>query len=513
MTNLKLHGFMALTGLSATALYAAQPPNPSSVLSDGFFNTAMGPAALAHVATPSKQCFPYAFSATKTQGSYYMSGCANTASGLAALDSDTTGAANTALGTAALYADTGGAYNTAVGSLAMFHNQTGNGNAALGAGAMFSNTTGKHNLATGAYALFYNTTGTNNIAVGHMALFDNTIGVNNVAVGNAALYYNLAGTRNTAVGNSALVTNTAGSYNTATGSASLNYNLTGNNNTANGHGALGLSQFGSNNVALGVGALSNNKNSSSTTLPSPSDLNSSYNVAVGAGALFNNMTSAAAGNNTAVGYQALYNNAGVGNTALGTQAGNAVTTGSYNTYIGFGVTGSSGDNNVTRIGANAAGTATTYIGGIWGTTVSGGTAVVVNANGQLGTIVSSERYKTDIASLGSTSERLAQLRPVSFHLKTDPTGSVQYGLIAEEVDKVYPELVVHDNEGRIQSVRYDELAPMLLNELQKQQQRIVAQDRHVASQDAEIGQLKAQLAEIRAALAALPDKDELVARR
>ena len=109
---------------------------------------------------------------------------------------------------------------------------------------------------------------------------------------------------------------------------------------------------------------------------------------------------------------------------------------------------------------------------------------MVNSNGQLGVAVSSERYKTEVAALGADSDRLGRLRPVSFHLKTDPSGAVQYGLIAEEVDKVYPELVIRDNDGRIQGVRYDELAPMLLNAMQKEQE-------HARAQDEEIGALSA----------------------
>ncbi len=100
--------------------------------------------------------------------------------------------------------------------------------------------------------------------------------------------------------------------------------------------------------------------------------------------------------------------------------------------------------------------------------------------GQLGVLGSSERYKTDITPLGPRTEKLQQLRPVSFHLKTDPRGTLQYGLIAEEVAKAYPELVIRDGAGKIQGVRYDELAPLLLNEVQQQQHKLAAQDAKLA---------------------------------
>jgi hypothetical protein len=135
-----------------------------------------------------------------------------------------------------------------------------------------------------------------------------------------------------------------------------------------------------------------------------------------------------------------------------------------------------------------------------------GAAVYVTSSGQLGVLASSERYKTDVAAMGADTEKLQKLRPVSFHLKTDPAGAVQYGLIAEEVDKLYPELVIRDAAGTIQGVRYDELAPMLLNEVQKQQRVNAAQAEKIAS-------LEQQLAGIQAALLNLQPKHQLVAQR
>jgi hypothetical protein len=128
-----------------------------------------------------------------------------------------------------------------------------------------------------------------------------------------------------------------------------------------------------------------------------------------------------------------------------------------------------------------------------------GSAVFITSSGQLGVLASSERYKTEIAPMGAGTEKLQELRPVSFHLKSEPNGPVQYGLIAEEVAKVYPELVIRDDKGKIQGVRYEELAPMLLNEVQKQ--------------GAEIRDLKKLVIDMQAGLTNLQAKDKLVARR
>jgi hypothetical protein len=381
MMLINRRGLIAIAGLSATSLYAAQPPAQSSVLSDGFYDTAMGPAALANDVTPAQRCVPFILNST----SNFMSGCANTATGFGALNHNTIGYENTAEGAGALFGNTTGQYNTAIGTLSLFSTSVSYSNTEIGADALFGDSTGSFNSALGSYAL---------------------------------------------------VSDTTGAY-----------------NTASGFFALDDSQTGS------------------------------------------------------------------GNTALGSYAGDGLTTGSFNTYIGYGASPvNSADNYVTVIGApvnqSLAGAPTTYITGIWGTTLAGSTAqVVVNANGQLGVLTSSERVKTDIVPLGGASERLSQLRPVSFHLKVDPHGAIQYGLIAEEVDKVYPELVIRDNDGKIQGVRYDELAPMLLNEMQKEAAT-------VASQAIEIRDLKQQVAKVNeleqrldAALQQLNAKDQVVAQR
>lgn len=309
----------------------------------------------------------------------------------------------------------------------------------------------------------------------------------NTAMGSNALFnvkLSESACHNTASGEDALYSDTSGSYNTATGFSSLFSNKTGDNNTAAGYQSLYYNASGSHNTASGYEALFTN-----TT--------GSYNTAVGEGAL----RSAKSGNNNiAVGYEAGYN----------------VTTGINNIEIGN--KGLAADYNMIKIGVEGL-QAKTFIAGIYKTSVSG-SAVMVNSSGQLGVVVSSERFKTDIAPMGSHTAKLQALRPVKFHLKTDPHGAVQYGLIAEEVAKVYPELVIRDKTGRIDGVRYDELAPMLLNEMQEQQKvvaaqsaKIAAEDQRAAAQDTKIARLQEQLAGIQAALVKLQAADQLVAQR
>jgi hypothetical protein len=389
--------------------------------------------------------------------------------------------------------------------MTMFSTDTGFGNAAVGTGALFTNTSGKHNTALGAYSLFENSTGISNTAVGQVSMYNNQTGSSNTAVGRYSLYANTTGASNTVAGTMALSYNLTGSQNTASGAASLHYNLAGNGN-----------------VGLGAYALFNNKTSLSTSPPGPTDTSSSYNTAVGEKALYNNTTGASLGINTGVGYLALYSNAGVGNTAIGAKSGSSPLTGNYNTYVGYGASGiSASDQFVTQIGAvppgNISGTPTTYISGIYNTALSG-QPVVVTSSRQLGVSgVSSERFKTDIETMGGNTSKLWQLRPVTFKYKTDATGAVQYGLVAEEVATVYPELVIRDQNGRIDGLHYEELAPMLLNEMQKEHAQMAAK---IADQDAKISGLEHQLTELdelkqalNAALGELRSKEGVVAKR
>jgi hypothetical protein len=205
---------------------------------------------------------------------------------------------------------------------------------------------------------------------------------------------------------------------------------------------------------------------------------------------------------------------------VGYEAGYNVTTGSNDIDIGNegeATDGTAANSGVIRIGTAGVQT-TTFIAGIEDSKVTG-KEVFVTPSGQLGVKASAERYKTAIEPMEAKTDKLNQLRPVSFHLKTDPQGEVQYGLIAEEVAKVYPELVTRDEKGRVDGVRYDELAPMLLNEMQKEHATVAAQaaeirdlkeQRKQYATQAEVNDIKQQL---QAALAALRSKDQLVVRR
>src|SRR5208282_1652664 len=222
---------------------------------------------------------------------------------------------------------------------------------------------------------------------------------------------------NTAAGYGALFSDTTGGGNTATGSEALYYNTTGNENTATGVSALEDNTTGQDNTATGFAAL------------------------------FSNTTGS--------------NNIGIGN-----EGGSALTTGSNNIDVGNG--GVAGESNTIRIGTQ--GTQTdTYIAGIFGTPkIKKACEVVVETTGLLGCVKSSARYKRDIRDMGDASDKLMKLRPVTFTYKADSTGTKQYGLIAEEVEKVYPELVIDGADGKPETVAYQVLPAMLLNEVQKQ---------------------------------------------
>jgi Chaperone of endosialidase len=336
---------------------------------------------------------------------------------------------------------------------------------------------GSNNTASGYLTLYMNA-GTGNTADGYNALSNNTIGNNNVASGASALFSNTTGTNNTAAGAQSLYSNTSGTNNNASGNQTLYSNTTANDNNAMGHAALYSNTTGAGNSGIGAEALFNNT--------------SAYD-------------------NAAIGNQALYSNTtGSFNIGIGYEAGYYLTTGNSN--IDIGNRGVAADNGIIRIGQPGVQTQT-YVAGIATSQITG-SAVYVAANGHLGVLASSERYKTAIAPMDSNTAKLEQLRPVTFHLKTDPRGALQYGLIAEEVATVYPELVIRSESGRIDGVRYDELAPLLLNEVQQQAAEIrdlkQAQIHDRQQQSAELNDLKQEL---HAALLKLQGKDELVAQR
>ena len=241
----------------------------------------------------------------------------------------------------------------------------------------------------------------------------------------------------------------SGFNNTANGDSALAYNTTGSANTANGSGAMIANSTGSANTINGVAAMIGNTGDN--------------NTATGFEALQNNTTGY---ENTAIGYQALLNNTAAGNTALGYGAGSNLTTGNDN--IDIGNDGVAGDAGIIRIGRSFI--SATFIAGIYGAPASSGAAVFVNSDGQLGTSTSSRRFKDQIKPMEKASEALFGLNPVTFRYKKeiDPEGIPQFGLVAEEVEKVNPDLVVRGAGGKVYTVRYEAVNAMLLNEFLKE---------------------------------------------
>ncbi len=351
-------------------------------------------------------------------------------------------------------------FNTFLGEDALINNTTGVNNTATGFNALNSNTTGFGNTATGLDALFSNTTGTANTANGTLALVSNTTGSNNTANGVNALFSNTEGGFNTANGVQALFSNTTGGLNTANGVSALRSNTTGNSNTATGFRAL----F--------------------------SDTTGFFNTANGDSALFSNNSGF---HNTADGFNALaFNTTGSVNTALGFAAGSNLTTGSNN--IDIGNPGVAAESNTVRIGTQGTQTAT-YIAGIYQATVAKGVSVVIDSTGHLGTKGSSERFKENIKPMDKASEAVLALKPVSFHYKKelDPEGIPQFGLVAEQVEKVNPDLVARDDQGKVYTVRYEAVNAMLLNEFLKAHRQLEEQQKQIEALTAGLQKVSAQV--------------------
>jgi hypothetical protein len=281
------------------------------------------------------------------------------------------------------------------------------------------------------------------------------------------LWQNITGDNNTALGYYSLYSNTTGADNTAVGAFALSYSSTGNDNTAVGEAAM-ESNAGDNNTAIGSGAL---------------------------------FANATGNNNTAIGALALpINTTGSNNIALGDSAGFNLTTGSNN--IDIGNSGFAAESNTIRIGTRGTQTAT-FIAGISGVAVTG-SQVVISSHGKLGVTASSEDFKKEIKPMGNASEAILALKPVTFRYKheLDPNGIPQFGLVAEEVEKVNPDLVASDEQGKPYTVRYEAINAMLLNEFLKEHKAFLEQKRKVQEQEATIVQLKSAAAkqEAKAAL-------------
>jgi trimeric autotransporter adhesin len=353
----------------------------------------------------------------------------------------------TAEGSSALQNLTTGVGNTATGWHSLFANTAGNLNTAIGAGTLLFNT-GDNNTATGTLALLSNTGGFYNTADGAFGLFSNTSGSGNTGTGYQALYSNQSGANNAAYGYTALYHNTE-SFNTAFGSQTLVANTTGVNNTAIGYQALAFNFNGAENTACGRGALLNNQ--------------------------------------------------GFSNIAIGAFAGSNLTTLSFN--IDIGNPGVAGEGGVIRIGNND--NTATYIAGIAGQTVgNGGSTCYVDNAGKLGVFLSARRYKENIQRMGDASSALYSLKPVSFRYKPefDKSGTPHFGLIAEEVAEVAPDLVTHDVKGQLSTVRYDAVNAMLLNEFLKEHRKNEEQEATITALRANAAQQQKQIEALTATL-------------
>jgi hypothetical protein len=325
---------------------------------------------------------------------------------------------NTAEGQNALFSLTSGSANTAVGWYSLFGDTTASFNTGVGAGALALNTA-ENNTATGAAALLLNTTGGVNTANGAFALFNNTTGSRNNAIGSNALFTNTGGTSNNAFGYRSLFSNITGLTNNAFGDQALHNNTEGNGNSAFGDGAL-------------------------------------------------------------------FNTTGQNNTAFGALAGVNLTTGSNNVVVGsVAGTGVTTANNVICIGTQVAGfnvDDSCFIGNIRDALVApDAQAVLVDSTGKLGTTSgSSRRFKKEIKPMAKASEAILALQPVTFQYKADTTERPEFGLIAEEVAEINPDLVLRDKEGKPFTVRYEAINAMLLNEFLKEHRKNEGQQATIA---------------------------------
>jgi trimeric autotransporter adhesin len=411
----------------------------------------------------------------------YPSG--NTAEGQSALLSLTNGLYNTGIGIFSLLSLTDGSFCTGVGAGTLLAN-TGDSNTATGAGALFSNTSGTDNTADGTFALFSNTA-SGNTAIGSNALLNNTTG------GTLENIQGIDVSPNVAVGWQALESNTVASANTALGYQAL-HSFTGPVGleqvglcTAVGFQALANATGGLANSGFGYQTLLNNTNGTINTAIGYQALLSNTeggsNTANGGSALFSNTTGHS---NTAIGSDALHDNTtGISNTALGHGAGLNVT--SAHNVICIGHAGANVDNSC-------------FIDQIFGRTATGGTAVFISSDGKLGTTTSSRRFKKEIQPMDGVSEAILALKPVTFHYKNDNTNIPQFGLIAEEVAKVNPDLVVRDEIGEIYTVRYEAVNAMLLNEFLKEHRKVQELERRMTVLTARIDEHPARIQKVSA---------------
>jgi hypothetical protein len=349
-----------------------------------------------------------------------------------------------------------------------------NGNTAGGHGALEHLTSGAHNTALGTGALFTLTASDNNTAIGWQALRENDRGINNTATGARALANSTDGSYNSAFGEEALFSNTRGGDNIAVGHRTLFKNTTGDGNTAIGPHAMVNNTAGSSNTAVGSLAAGSNRTGE---------------------------------RNTAIGWGALQRNNGDNNIAIGFDSGFNFSSGSNN--IDIGNRGVKDESNTIRIGD--ANQVRTFIAGISGARVTGA-IVQINADGQLGMAPSSARFKDEIKPMDKASEALLSLRPVTFRYKKniDPKGAPQFGLVAEEVEKINSDLIVRDKNGKPYTVRYDAVNAMLLNEFLKEHKKTEKLEATVASLIATVKEQAAQIQKVSTQLEASKSSPQVV---
>lgn len=412
----------------------------------------------------------------ESAGNYTVSGTDNIGIGSNADQSLTSGYDNITLGNNALQNTTIGYYNVAIGTNSVMAAQEATNCIGIGYATLKNSTVGP-NVAIGTGSLYQNTTGVNNIGIGYVALESNTEGSTNVAIGSYALQNN-TGSVNIGIGSSTLVSNT-GTDNIAIGNLAQTSTTSGQDNIGIGSNALSGITIGNRNIGIGTNAgaeLQGAQDCIGIGYLSSQFTTAGPNIAIGTSSLRSNTTGT---NNLALGYNSLnYATTGSGNTGIGHQvflAGN----GNNNVGIGYEAglnyngtesnnilinnQGVNGENNTIRIGTSQS---ACYISGIHGVrTITTAIPVLIDSSGQLGTASSSRRYKENITPLEKVTEKISKLQPVNF--KYIDGQDIEYGLIAEEVEKIFPDLVIF-KEGKPESIKYQNLPPILLAGLQDQ---------------------------------------------
>jgi hypothetical protein len=485
---------------------------------DGNDNTAMGAGALYDSNTGNSN------SAVGASALYSnFDGNDNSALGSEALYSNKTGSYNSAVGSGALYSNTTGSYNSAVGTSALADSNTGNSNSALGSYALYSNADGNENTAVGSEALYSNTTGSYNSAVGRSALRSNITGNYNSAMGYGALLFNTAGVDNSAMGTGALLVNTTGKENSAVGSYALYSNITGNYNTAVGYGASYTNSAGSGNVFLGYKAgyyetgdnklyIANGSEDANTLIYGEFDTKR-----IGIGTTSPEATLHLKDNTPVIKFEESDYSNKKWNIA-GFNAGLVISEADEGDWlyleaggdVGIGTTAPNGQLDVrggeVRIWDGTASVnwavaegelyveddlevdGRIFVKDAYDSGVSGGKAVYVDSTGELGWDTSSKRYKQNIAPLRDDFSKILKAQPVTYTAKESKERSL--GFIAEDMDELgLTNLVVHDRQGRPETIRYDRVSLYLLEVIKSQNNRIGALEETIEGLESTVQQL------------------------